>query len=302
MKIGSLFAGIGGFDLGFERQGFECIWQCEIDKYANQVLEKHWPEVKRYNDIRKLTNPESVDLICGGFPCQDLSLAGNRAGLAGQKSGLFFEAVRIIGEVKPKWIIIENVPGLLSSNGTADMGAVVWQLEQLGYCVSWRVLDSKYFGVAQRRKRVFFVGSLGNTNSIKVLFENNEKLLETNESRMVQCPTLVATGQVNTSGGNWGGGIVVSTLCTQSAECATKDLISTLKASGVNTQSRIEYLQDSEGIRILTPIECERLQGFPDNWTEMIPDSQRFKTCGNAVTVNVIEWIGKRIVEVERNQ
>jgi len=204
-------------------------------------------------------------------------MAGNRAGLAGERSGLFFEAVRIIREVKPKWIFIENVPGLLSSNGTADMGAVVWQLEQLGYCISWRVLDSRYFGVAQRRRRVFIVGSLGNTSSIKVLFETDTKFREKMESGMVQSPTLLSTGQVDNSGSGWCGGIVISTL----------------KASGVNTQSRIEYI--NSGYRTLTPTECEKLQGFPDDWTDGIPDTQRYKTLGNAVTVNVIEWIGKRI-------
>ena len=279
MTFGSLFAGIGGFDLGLERAGMTCMWQCEIDKYANQILKKHWPEVKKYEDIKRLTNPEPVDLICGGFPCQDVSMAGNRSGLAGERSGLFFEAVRIIREVKPKWIFIENVPGLLSSNGWKDMGAVTSELEQLGYCISWRVLDSRYFGVAQRRRRVFIVGSLGNTSSIKVLFETDTKFQEKMESGMVQSPTLLAAGQVSNSGGIWSGGIVISTLTAS------------------NTQSGIEYIKNDLGYRTLTPTECEKLQGFPVNWTEDIPDSKRFKTLGNAVTVNVIEWIGKRIME-----
>ena len=212
MTFGSLFAGIGGFDLGLERSGMTCMWQCEIDKYANQILKKHWPEVKKYEDIKRLTNPEPVDLICGGFPCQDLSMAGNRAGLAGQRSGLFFELARIINEVKPKWFILENVPGLLSSNQGRDMATVIETLAKIGYCVSWRVLDSQFFGVAQRRKRVFIVGSLGNTSSIKVLFETDTKFQEKMESGMVQSPTLLANGQVSNSGANWCGGIVIDTL------------------------------------------------------------------------------------------
>lgn len=296
MTFGSLFAGIGGLDLGLERAGMQCKWQCEIDKYANQILQKHWPEVKKYNDIRELKKPESVDLICGGFPCQDVSMAGNRAGLAGERSGLFFEAIRIIGEIKPKWIFIENVPGLLSSNGWKDMGAVISELEQLGYCISWRVLDSRYFGVPQRRRRVFIVGSLGNTSSIKVLFETDTKFQEKMESGMVQSPTLLATGQVSNSGGNWCGGIVIDTLIANGqvdnggGTWAGGTVISTLKARGANTQSGIEYIKDDLGYRTLTPTECEKLQGFPANWTEDIPDSKRFKTLGNAVTVNVIEW------------
>jgi len=193
------------------------------------------------------------------------------------------------------------VPGLLSSNGTADMGAVVWQLEQLGYCISWRVLDSRYFGVAQRRRRVYIVGSLGNTSCVKVLFETDTKFQEKMESGMVQSPTLLAAGQVSNSGAIWSGGIVIDTLIANGQvdnggeTWAGGTVISTLKARGVNTQSGIEYI--NSGYRTLTPTECERLQGFPDDWTDGIPDKQRYKTLGNAVTVNVIEWIGKRIEE-----
>lgn len=152
MNFGSLFSGIGGFDLGLERQGFKCAWQCEIDKYANQILEKHWPEVKRYNDIKNIkgNEVEHVELICGGFPCQDLSMAGKRAGLAGQRSGLFFEMARVIDEIKPEWILLENVPGLLTSNQGRDFPAVLSTLTDIGYSVAWRVFDSQYFGVAQR--------------------------------------------------------------------------------------------------------------------------------------------------------
>jgi len=116
------------------------------------------------------------------------------------------------------------------------------------------------------------------------------------ESGLVQSPTLVANGQVDTSGCSWAGGVVIDTLCAQRGERVSTCLISTLKAGDVQTQSRVEYISQN-GVRTLTPIECERLQGFPDNWTEGIPDNQRFKTCGNAVTVNVIEWIAKRIKE-----
>jgi len=281
VTFGSLFAGIGGFDLGFEQAGMKCKWQCEIDKHANKILEKHWPNVRRYKDVRELKNPEYVDVICGGFPCQDLSLAGNRKGLAGERSGLFFEAVRIIREVKPRWIVIENVPGLFSSNNGQDMRTVLQELVECGYSVAWRVLDSQYFGVPQRRRRIFIVGHTTRQGGFEVLFEANQELSQKVEKRMVQSHTLVAAnGQINNRGSTWGGGIVISTL----------------KAEGVNTMSRVEYVEQN-GIRTLTPIECERLQGFPDDWTKGISDRQRFKTLGNAVTVNVIKWIGKRIIE-----
>src|SRR5574340_1516654 len=127
MRFGSLFSGIGGFDLAFENAGMSCAWQCEIDKKASAVLAKHWPATKRYEDVRTINgeNTEPVDLICGGFPCQDLSVAGKRKGLAGERSGLWFEFNRILSELRPQWIVIENVPGLLSSNRGRDFAVLL---------------------------------------------------------------------------------------------------------------------------------------------------------------------------------
>jgi DNA (cytosine-5)-methyltransferase 1 len=174
LTFGSLFSGIGGFDLGFERAGMRPAWQVEINERCNQVLARHWPNVQRYGDVRDVGRDglESVDVICGGFPCQDLSVAGRRAGLAGERSGLWWEFHRIIAELAPRWVVIENVPGLLSSNGGRDMGAIIGALGQLGYGYAWAVLDAQFFGVAQRRRRVFIVGCLGDwTGAPKVLFE-----------------------------------------------------------------------------------------------------------------------------------
>ena len=109
MKFGSLLSGIGGMDLGLERAGMECIWQVEIDKKCRDILLRHWSNVRRYTDVKEVKNPRPVDLICGGWPCQDLSVAGKRAGLHGERSGLFFEALRIIQDLKPRWFILENV-------------------------------------------------------------------------------------------------------------------------------------------------------------------------------------------------
>jgi len=265
MTFGSLFAGIGGFDLGLERSGMTCLWQCEIDKYANQILKKHWPEVKRYEDIKKLTKPESVDLICGGFPCQDLSIAGKKKGLEGDRSGLFYDMARIVAEIRPGWILLENVPGLLSSKGGQDMQAVLETLAKCGYYIAYRVLDSRYFGVAQRRKRVFIIGSFGNADSIKVLFEP--------ESIKLNLP----------KGKRKGNQIASTTGSLTARDC---------KGIGSTIDDKIVTIPK---IRRLTPVECERLQGFPDGWTNCLSDTQRYKTLGNAVTVNVIEWIGKRI-------
>jgi len=173
LAFGSLFAGIGGFDLGLERAGMKCRWQVEIDKKCQEILERHWPDILRHGDIREAKGLGSVDLICGGFPCQDLSVAGKRAGLGGERSGLFFEYVRIVREVRPAWIIVENVPGLLSSNQGEDFAIVLETLTECGYGLAWRILDSQYFGVPQRRRRVFIVGYLGDwQRAAEVLFES----------------------------------------------------------------------------------------------------------------------------------
>jgi len=173
MTFGSLFAGIGGLDLGLERAGMLCKWQGEIDGYCLKVLEKHWPNVRRYGDVRECgrQNLEPVDLICGGFPCQDVSVAGRRKGLAGSRSGLWFEFHRVLEELRPRWVVIENVPGLLSSRQGRDFALILRGLAELGYLSAWRILDAQYFGVAQRRRRVFIVGHLGDGRAAQVLFE-----------------------------------------------------------------------------------------------------------------------------------
>ena len=155
-SFGSLFAGIGGIDLGLERAGWQCRWQVEIDPFCQQILAKHWPEVKRYGDIRKLTGNEfkHVDLICGGFPCQDLSQAGKRAGIEGTRSRLWFEFTRIIGVVRPRYVCIENVPGLLVPRA---MRRVVGDLARCGYVGAYLCLRASDFGASHLRKRVFIV-------------------------------------------------------------------------------------------------------------------------------------------------
>ena len=171
MRAGSLFSGIGGFDLGFKRAGMEVAWQCEIDKQARAVLARHWPGVPCYDDVTKLRGADlsRVDVLCGGFPCQDISVAGKRAGLAGERSGLWFEFARIAGELKPQWVVIENVPGLRSSNGGLDLATILRGLAELGYMGAWWSPDAQYFGLAQRRERVFIVGHLGSGRAVEVL-------------------------------------------------------------------------------------------------------------------------------------
>lgn len=160
LRVLDLFSGIGGFSLGLERAGgFETVAFCEIEPYCRRVLAKHWPSVKQYDDVRTLTADTlardgiSVDVICGGFPCQDLSFAGKRAGLSGERSGLWGEYRRLIGELRPRFVIVENVPGLLS----LGMGDVLRDLAALGYDATWDCIPASAVGAHHRRDRVWVV-------------------------------------------------------------------------------------------------------------------------------------------------
>ena len=176
----SLFAGVGGFDLAMQRQGVKVVASVEIDKKCNEVLAQHFPDATQFTDVTTVKGEDLINagftprtgIITGGFPCQDLSVAGKRAGLAGARSGLFWEIARLVEETQTEYFIIENVPGLLSSNKGADFGVVIGTMADLGYSVGWRVLDAQYFGVPQRRKRVFIVGRRATSGGVaEILFK-----------------------------------------------------------------------------------------------------------------------------------
>lgn len=324
MKFGSVFSGIGGFDLGFERAGMECAWMCEIDKQAQEVLKKHWRVsiIEDAKDVNRKT-AETVDLICGGFPCQDVSIAGKREGLAGKRSGLWFEFARIINEFRPGWVVIENVCGLLSSNQGRDFATILQWLVECGYGVCWRVFDSQHFGVPQRHRRIFIVGSLGNGHSAEVLFESesskgdsskNKESWKENTARIDRefadagkQTIVMAHGQSNaeiainicpTLTVNHEQPIIWEMSHASEGVRMSENIFPTLQARMGTGGNQVPLV----GIRRLMPIECERLQGFPDRWTEGLSDTARYRLLGNAVTVNVAEWIGKRIVEIERGK
>ena len=175
LVYGSLFAGAGGFDLGFEAAGWHCAWMVEIDQTCQAVLRRHWPDVPAFGDVRDCgaTNLAPVDAIVFGSPCQDLSVAGKRAGFEGERSGLFHEAIRIIRELRPTWAVWENVPGALSSVRGRDFGAALDALADSGALdIAWRVLDAQFWGVAQRRRRVFVVADFRGERAGEVLFES----------------------------------------------------------------------------------------------------------------------------------
>ena len=181
MTLVELFAGIGGFSCGFESVGVKTVAAVEINEAARSVLARRMPNIALFDDVTKVGGDDlravgfvpERGIITGGWPCQDLSVAGHGPGLAGERSGLFSEIVRLLDELQPKWFVLENVPRLLSINGGRDMGAVVGALAECGYGIAWRVLDACGFGVPQRRRRIFIVGHLGGTgqSSGEVLFE-----------------------------------------------------------------------------------------------------------------------------------
>ena len=208
----SLFAGVGGFDLAMERNGVEVVANVEIDKQCQKVLAKHFPNAKQFSDITDVKGSDLIaagfepsrGIITGGFPCQDLSVAGKRRGLAGERSGLFWEIARLIEETKTEWFILENVPGLLTSNKGADFGVVVGTMADIGYSLSWRVLDAQYFGVPQRRRRVFILGRRtgDGLSPAEVLFKSEGLRRNTKTSKQTRENfTTNTTGSVNLSSG-----------------------------------------------------------------------------------------------------
>jgi DNA (cytosine-5)-methyltransferase 1 len=179
LTFGSLFAGIGGFDLGFERAGMACKWQVEINDYATKVLEKHWPNVHRERDIQECGshNLQRVDVICGGFPCQDISYAGRGAGLDGERSGLFFEALRVVRELQPRAVVLENVAGLL----TRGLDRVLGSLAEVGFDAEWHCIPAAAVGAPQLRERVFVVAYAGRFGQSVLLQHNWEQNKRTSQ-------------------------------------------------------------------------------------------------------------------------
>lgn len=321
LKQFDLFAGYGGFTIAGERCGFETIGFSEIDKYANAVLKYHYPNITNYYDISKINWSEvpDFDLLTGGSPCQDLSIAGKRAGLEGARSGLFYEYMRAVKEKRPKYFIWENVKGALSSNKGFDFAAVINEMAEAGYSLWWQVLNAKDFGVPQNRERIFVIGfrdgspreiffKRGTTeNSIKVVGElNSDTWQKRNESiRRVHSPEGVAPTTPTAQGGGVMTKIISYRDRRRTASLSDTSNCLTARFRGMPDGDGRPAVYESPRIRRLTPTECERLMGLPDGWTSKgimndkeveISDSQRYKLCGNGVVVNVVEIILKEII------
>jgi len=295
----SFFSGIGGFDIGFEAAGFSISMQCEVESFCQAILKKHWPNTRLHNDITRLNNDDipKSDVWIGGFPCQDLSLArmGKRAGLRGSKSGLFYEFTRLVGDGKPRVILLENVAGLLSSHGGKDFGIVLSTLAELGYSVGWRTFNSKYFGVPQSRQRVYIVGCRGDGRGPgEILFESECRERDTTQSRS-HGKELAASFQ-DIIGDAGGEGPVIQAI----AYCL---YATSARHTGTDWSRNYVCYPKLGAIRRLIPSECEGVMAFPKGWT--IPsatnlsaddlDSARYHALGNAVTPPVAEWLALRI-------
>ena len=287
--VSSFFAGIGGFDIAFERNGFTTNFLCEINPFCQSILSQHWPNVKKGNDINEIQSSDipHSDVWCGGFPCQDISLArgaSRRLGLNGTRSGLFYRYAELIAEEKPEVVIIENVAGLFNSNKGRDFGVIIQTMTSLGYEVSWRLLNSRYFGVPQSRTRVYLCCWLNNpTKAIKVLFD--ECGAEKSKRERLDFITEASKPNEYPKVPN-----VSYCLAASSGRHTGTDWSRT-------------YVVCHDGVRRMTPLESERLQGFPDKWTELQNfngndddlNTLRYTAIGNAVSIPVVEWIAKRV-------
>ena len=304
----SLFAGVGGFDLALERAGVKVVASVEIDKKCQIVLAKHFPQSTIFGDIQGVTGEQLIaagfipgsGIVTGGFPCQDLSVAGKRAGLSGNRSGLFWEICRILDETKAQSFLLENVGGLLSSNSGRDMRTVINALNERGYNIAWRSFNSQHFGVPQRRKRIFIVGCLnasGKRAAEILAFEEGRRWFigtggKEESKATVGSPKRTASDLIYTFS---------KARRAQNVEdyetWVERDFTNTMNSFDNATEVRATELIVSQGrVRRLMPIEMERLQGFPDNWTDGQADSNRYKQMGNAVAVPVVQFIIDRMV------
>lgn len=278
MKFFDCFAGCGGFKLAFEREGFKSVGFCEIDKYASQLYRAYYNTDGEiyYNDATKI-DPGSMpdfDIFTGGFPCQAFSVAGKRQGFKDTRGTLFFEIARICDDKKPKYIVLENVKGILSHDNGRTFATIIRVLTDIGYSVEWQVLNSKFFGVPQNRERTYIIGHLGVCPPRKIL--PFRKLQE------VHLPT---------------------------GKNSPKKYMACLTTRNLRTRRTPDMgmIKTSDGrYRDLTPLERFRLQGFPDEIYHKaveigISDVQLEKITGNSVTVNVVQEIARKIKEISSN-
>jgi len=384
LKYLSVCSGIEAATVAWHPLGWEPVAFSEIEKFPSQVLAHHYPDTQNLGDMTKFKEwnlGTNVDIFVGGTPCQSFSVAGLRKGLDDPRGNLMLTYLAIADKFRPRWLVWENVPGVLSSNGGKDFGTFLGGLGELGYGFAYRVLDAQYFGVAQRRRRVFVVGYLGDWRpAAAVLFERHSlsgdiaprrkkredpaKCLTRGVSQRYDFETkdlipvfsLQGSGETSQSanGNGWNEkvsftlnkldvhGVVQPIPFKETADCLTAaygtkwngnasadngslfvnqpvyemhgqdsrvrdlgDTCSTVTSKWGTGGGNVPVTMQTMAVRRLTCVECERLQGFPDHYTDIksknkpTPDGPRYKSLGNSMAVPVMRWIGERIQQYE---
>lgn len=314
MRYGSVCSGIEAATQAWRGLGWEPQWFSEIEKFPSAVLRHHYPNVPNLGDMTTIRENKThgkentIDLLVGGTPCQSFSVAGLRGGLEDERGNLCLEFVRLAECLQPRWLVWENVPGVLSSNQGKDFGTLLGALGEIGYGFAYRVLDAQFFRVPQRRRRLFLVGCLRDWRSAAAVLLEPKSLFGNTPSSRSKGEEVAA----DTRGGIEREGEVLSFRGTGFGQYI-EGVPGTLKASGGDIGGGSETFAVHKNtpitVRRLTPTECERLQGFPDGYTkiswrkkaaENCPDGLRYKALGNSMAVPVMRWIGKRIQSVDR--
>lgn len=344
LTLGSLFDGVGTWQLAARITGIQPLWSSEIDTFCRAVTRRHFPDTIQLGDINGIDYPPHVDIITASSPCQDLSVAGKRSGLHGKRSRLFFRAIELIRRVRPQFFIWENVTGALTSNGGADFHAVIESILQEPVPVprrwsnaglvdgrlcqiAYRILDAQFFGVPQRRRRIFLVADFAGRRAAKILFEltglsgdiatgtssqrhaaaSNSSDSDTaifDMSHANEALRPVTGGKVNclTSRMGTGGNQIPVVfgidraafnqgINAQFKPQITPEMSATLTARGASA------VAVNNVIRKLTPVECERLMGLPDDWTQGGSDSARYRALGNSLVLPCATFILHRVAQ-----
>jgi DNA (cytosine-5)-methyltransferase 1 len=375
LTLGSLFDGIGGFPLAAVRQGILPVWASEIEAAPISITKRHFPAMRHLGDIKKINGGkiEPVDIISFGSPCQDLSISGRRAGLDGERSGLFMQAVRVIKEMRiatnnacPARIIWENVPGAFSSNKGRDFQTVIQEIAGIAeqgvsiprpsrkigwlaagavmgdsWSLAWRVMDAQYWGLPQRRRRIYLVADFTGRSAGEILFKQESKTRDFEKGatkgnsvagnsdqgieqytvnigystdRIIINPETSVTLRANGGGNGANTGLyflpvkhcivgntinshpqAVPFICNGFGNYSHGNIGKTILSRDDITSG--DLIVSGYSVRRLTPLECERLQGFPDGWTEyghdgkLISDNQRYKALGNSVAIPCVEFV-----------
>lgn len=325
MKFIDLFAGIGGFRIALEKNGCNCVFSSEMDKHAQKTYQHNFNDMPN-GDITKIESTEipDFDILCGGFPCQPFSIAGNQTGFDHKKGNLFFEIERILKDKQPKAFILENVKGLVSNDKGRTLKYIVKSLDDLGYYFNYKVLNTLNFGLPQNRERVFFVGfrkdlniylfdilesSFEKRKSIDDILEkeidekyimkgkwlewfnkNKEKLIR---KKYVNIIDKIASTLTARQYANWNGNFIYQIRRKEKVRINKKNVCPTLLAAHMTT-----FLERNNKIRKLTPRECARLQGFPDSYDFPVSDTQAYKQIGNSVSIPVVYSVANTVINL----